>query len=152
MTADLDAAGARLDPVDQRARGNMVRHAMWGDGHAERLAMVRRMEPGLADLVLREGFGGIYADERLSLQQRSLCTIASLATQGRHRQLESHLEAALRLGISPASLSAAIVHLFLYVGLPTVLEALGILDKVVKANQPHAPEGASSTDLGGDEI
>jgi 4-carboxymuconolactone decarboxylase len=116
----------------KRARGMEIRRALWGDEHAKRLALVRRLEPELADLVLREGFGGIYADERLTLEQRSLVTLSTLVTQGKPRQLESHIRAALHQGIPAKTISAVFVHLFLYVGMPSVIEALTVLSAVLE--------------------
>lgn len=122
----------RMEDADGKlSRGQNIRRDMWGEGHAQRLSLLRRFEPDLANLVVREGFGGIYADERLSLEQRSLCTITALACQGRHRQLESHIRAALRLGMSVDLLSATFAHLFLYAGLPSVIEALHVLAKAL---------------------
>ena len=78
------------------ARGRRIRRQLWGDDEARRLDVIRRFEPKLADWLVREIFGGFYADERLPLANRSLCTIACLLALGRARQLESHIKAALR--------------------------------------------------------
>ena len=131
--------GSQPAPVpshdDKRLRAEAVRQTLWGPGHAERMALLRRFEPGLADVVLVESFGGTYADERLTLRERNLVTLASLATQGKAHQLRSHLQAALRIGFTPDQLSAVFGHLFLYVGLPSVIEALRTLDGVLTGEE-----------------
>jgi 4-carboxymuconolactone decarboxylase len=122
-----------MDPAERDAKEQVaerIRRSMWGDDHAARLDLLRRSEPALAELVVREVFGGLYADERLSLQQRSLCTISTLVTQGRSTQLASHLEAALNVGLTRDTLSAVMAHLFLYTGLPSVIEGLRVLESV----------------------
>jgi len=123
--------GPHVDPDAQRARGRAVRRKLWGPDEAKRVAVLQKHEPALADTVLRELFGTIYADDRLAPETRSLCTIASLVTQGRPHQLESHFRAALAIGIPASTLSAVLRHLAFYVGLPTVLEGFRTLDKVV---------------------
>jgi len=66
------------DPDVRRARGDAIRRELWGPQAGVRLEVLKRFEPDLADLVVREVFGTIYADDRLSLATRSLCTIACL--------------------------------------------------------------------------
>lgn len=130
------------DAEHKLARADAIRRRMWGDDHAQRVALLRRLEPELADVVMREFFGGIYADDRLTLEQRSLCTITSLATLGHHRQLASHMEAALRLGVPASTLSAVLAHTSLYAGLPPVLEALRVLDDIVSAQESETRSSA----------
>lgn len=120
-----DTEAARRDTAE------LVRTRLWGPEHAKRLALLREREPRLADIVLDHGFGEIYADERLTLEQRCIATLACLVTQGKTRQLRSHCEAALRLGIPAASISALMEHLFLYAGLPSTIEGLHVLEDVL---------------------
>lgn len=123
--------------TDKYTRADEIRSRMWGEQHLERMALVRKLTPELADVVLREFFGGVYADETLPLRERSLCTITCLATQGRPNQLRSHLVAALRLGVSPEELAAVLTHLCLYTGLPTVVEGLRVLDEVLHDDEEN---------------
>lgn len=128
---------------DRGVVADRVRRQMWGSDHLARLDRLRKFEPELAELVLQEGFGGIYADPRLSLEERSLCTISALAALGRLAQLESHIRAALALGIPPEKVSATFAQLFLYVGLPAVLDGLRVLDEVLhgqRAGSTRAPD------------
>lgn len=117
---------------------------MWGDEHLTRLERVQRLEPELAELVLERGFGGIYADPRLTLEERSLQTMSVLAALGRSGQLESHVRAALRLGITKEKISAVFAHLFLYAGLPLVLDALAVLDRVTRSDEASDGENATN--------
>ena len=139
MSVDSDRQ-LEHDPDLKRARGEAIRQELWGDEAAARLEVIRRFEPGLADMVVRETFGEIYADSRLSLEIRSLCTIASLIAAGRPRQLESHLRAAFRIGIPVETISALFAHLVVYIGLPLVIEAFHVLAKAAEENT--AKDGA----------
>ncbi len=118
-------------PDVQRARGDAIRRELWGPQAGARLEVLKRFEPDLADLVVREVFGTIYADDRLSLETRSLCTIACLIAQGQFRQVESHMRAAMRIGVPVETLSALLVHLLFYTGLPLVLNAFHTLASII---------------------
>jgi 4-carboxymuconolactone decarboxylase len=108
--------------------GDDVRQRLWGPDHRRRLALVDRFEPEVGQRVVDEVFGGVYADERLELRERSLCTVAVLMVLGRERQLKSHMEAALNLGITSEQLSALAVQVSVYAGLPAMIDGLRGLD------------------------
>ncbi|GEM_PF-5708107 len=141
MSQEVDTRHT-VDPDAQRARAKQIRRRLWGDSESQRLSVLAQFEPRLRDVILRELYGTIYADDRLSLETRSLCTIASLVTQGRPHQLESHFRAALRIGIPLATLSALLEHLVLYTGLPLVIDAFRALAKIVEDG--HGLDGAPS--------
>jgi 4-carboxymuconolactone decarboxylase len=119
--------------AEKYARGQQIRVDLWGEEYASKglSSHIRRFAPEMEELVIREGFGGLYADQRLSLRERSLLTMSSLVTQGRFRQLESHMRAALGLGVTTQEISAALQHLILYVGVPHVSEGFRVLGTVV---------------------
>jgi 4-carboxymuconolactone decarboxylase len=108
--------------------GDDVRHRLWGADHRQRLALVDRFEPDTGQRIVDEVFGGIYADERLELRDRSLCSVAVLMALGHERQLTSHMVAALNLGFTSAQLSAVAVQVSVYAGLPAMIEGLRALD------------------------
>jgi 4-carboxymuconolactone decarboxylase len=143
---NLSSRPQAVNADDKRARAEEIRQTLWGPDHADRVALLRRFEPDLAEIVMVEGFGGIYADDRLSLRERNLCTIASLATQGKAHQLRSHLQAALRIGFTPEQLSAVFAHLFIYAGLPTVIEGLRTLEELL--GEHAGTSGDTSPDNG----
>lgn len=117
-------SGAAADADDARARiADDVRRAMWGEDHLERVALLRERDPELARIVLHEHFGNVYADGMLTPQERALVTVATLVAENRESQLRSHLEAALRLGVTEKQLIGLLRHQFLYLGLPRIIEA-----------------------------
>ena len=78
-------------------------------------------------------FGDTWGREgsHLDLKTRRLLTIAALVSQGKERQLRGHLGGALNQGITAEELTEAVVHLIAYVGFPSGLTALEILNEVV---------------------
>jgi 4-carboxymuconolactone decarboxylase len=69
-------------------------------------------------------FGDFWSRGNITLVERELVTTAVIIALGRHRELESHLKAALLLGLSRQEVAEAIVHLGLYLGFPTAVEAM----------------------------
>jgi 4-carboxymuconolactone decarboxylase len=78
-------------------------------------------------------FGDTWGREgsHIDLKTRRLLTIAALVSQGKERQLRGHLGGALNQGITPEELTEAIVHLIAYLGFPSGLTALEILNEVI---------------------
>ncbi|HZO28399.1 MAG TPA: carboxymuconolactone decarboxylase family protein [Chloroflexota bacterium] len=82
-------------------------------------------------------FGDTWGREgsHIDLKTRRLLTIAALVSQGKERQLRGHLGGALNQGITPEELTEAIVHLIAYLGFPSGLTALEILNEVIASRK-----------------
>lgn len=111
-------------------RAESIRTELWGSDHLDRLALLQSNAPRLFEIVLNEGFGNLYADPRISLRDRAVATISALVATGKFNQAQSHMEAALRLGMNAEELVAILSHLFLYLGLPPVIEGIRILSSL----------------------
>lgn len=121
-----------VNDMDERSRiADDVRRAMWGEDHLDRIAHLRESDPELGRIVLLEGFGNIYADGTLTPQERALATVATLVAESRLTQLRSHVEAALRVGVTENQLVGLFRHQFLYLGLPRIIEAHRVLREVL---------------------
>lgn len=81
----------------------------------------------IVDMVLPNG---VWAREGLSARDRSLITVAALTVLYRPNQLRLHLERALHNGLSREELCEAIMHLAIYGGFPTSVEAMGVAKEV----------------------
>ncbi len=76
-------------------------------------------------------YGEIFARQGLAPRTRQLAIVIMLATAGnRPMQLERHIEAALRTGLSEAELSEALMQLAVYAGFPTALNAISVATAV----------------------
>ena len=95
-------------------------------GHAV-LERIRAYSPRLVDHVYSYIAGNLYQDQTLDLRTRELCVIAVLAAQGGlPEQLAAHVTTALRNGVKPAEIVAAIETVATYAGVPRALNALFI--------------------------
>ncbi len=119
--ADSDAAAAgrsvlrRLDPS-----GDIVSLEALGEGFA----------PSMLRITLETAFGTVLADDRLSLREREIATIAILAAAGRLDHLENHLLMAANVGVEPDEIIALLEHVAVYAGWPAALSALAVARRV----------------------
>lgn len=77
-------------------------------------------------------FGQLYADDALTAADRQLVAITALAVLGAvGPQLESHLRAALRVGLRPDQLETALTLVTAFAGFPRALNAMAVLRAVL---------------------
>lgn len=105
----------QLDPT-----GEIVTLEALGEGVA----------PTLLRITLETVFGTILADDRLSLREREIATIAILAAAGRYDHLEKHLRMAANVGVEPDEIIALLEHVAVYAGWPAALSALEVARRV----------------------
>ena len=76
---------------------------------------------------------GVWSRGGLSQRDRSLITVAALTVLYRPNELKLHLERALNNGVSKDELCEVIMHLAIYGGFPTSVEAMHIAKDVFEA-------------------
>jgi 4-carboxymuconolactone decarboxylase len=82
------------------------------------------LAPALGELVARS-LGTVLARPGLDLRTREIATVCMLAAVGDSRpQLEFHIRAALRVGVSPTELVEALTQVAIYAGVPRALNAV----------------------------
>ena len=84
----------------------------------------------LADDVV---FGQVYTRDGLTLQQRSMCTVAALTVLREPTQLRVHIGGALNIGISPEQIIEVIRQMAMYAGFPAALNAMAVADECIDA-------------------
>lgn len=78
------------------------------------------------EFVTRFAWDECWGDDRLSLRERSLVTLAVTAALGRRSEFALHLVGAVNNGISPDELVALIKHVAVYGGVPAGVAAFGV--------------------------
>jgi 4-carboxymuconolactone decarboxylase len=86
--------------------------------------------PGLVHFTDDVLFGEVWKREQLSPKERSLVTVACLATSGNTDQLVYHLGLAKDNGNSEEELIEALTHLAFYAGWPKAMAAMSVAQKV----------------------
>ncbi len=75
-------------------------------------------------------YGEIWPREELELKTRSLITVAALIATNKPEELAIHLKGALNLGWTKDELMEVMLHLSYYVGFPSGIEAVKVLEEV----------------------
>ncbi|MDT2005414.1 carboxymuconolactone decarboxylase family protein [Rhodococcus opacus] len=96
--------------------------------------MLGDFAPALVDLTDDVLFGQVWQRPELSPKERSLVTVACLATSGNTDQLVYHLGLAKENGASEQELVEAITHLAFYAGWPKAMSAMAVAKKVFRAD------------------
>jgi 4-carboxymuconolactone decarboxylase len=92
--------------------------------------------PGLVHFTDDVLFGEVWAREDLSPRDRSLITVACLATNGNTEQLVFHLDYARQNGLTEPELKEALTHLAFYAGWPQAMSAMAVAKRVFAASEP----------------
>lgn len=119
------------DPLYER--GMAVRREVLGDEHVDRArAATTPFTEDFQDFITRYAWGSVWAREGLDRRTRSCLTLALLATLGREGELEMHLRAAQRIGVSPEEIGEVLLHTAVYAGVPAANSAFAIAQRVLE--------------------
>lgn len=96
-----------------------------GDLGDQVVASLDGIAPDLGRILVEFPFGDIYSRPQLSLKDRELVTISSLATQGNCvPQLKVHINGSLNVGWTREEIVEAFIQLAVYAGFPATLNAI----------------------------
>lgn len=112
--------------------GMTVRREVLGDAHVERaLEQTTALTAPFQEFITRFVWGGIWTRPELDRQTRSVITLAALTALGREDELELHIRAARRNGLSDAQIGEVLLHTAVYAGVPAANAALAIAQRVL---------------------
>lgn len=127
---------------DLHAHGMAVRREVLGDEHVDRaIERTSALTADFQDLITRYAWGEIWSRPGLDRRTRSLLTLAVLAAMGREHELELHIRAALRNGVTPDEIKEVLLHCAVYCGVPAANGAFAIAQRVLEGgagDEPHA--------------
>jgi len=117
--------------LDREAHGAAVMRQLGLDPE-QLIAGIEPLDPRFGHTLVEYCFGEIVGRPELDLRTRELATIAVLtALGGCQAQLETHLRAAVHLGIPRSEIVALLVHVTAYAGIPRVMNALASAKEVL---------------------
>jgi 4-carboxymuconolactone decarboxylase len=122
------------EPTDQtrREQGMEIRRAVLGDAHVDRaIAATVPFTAPFQDFITRVAWGDIWARDGLDRRMRSAITVAVLTALGREGELELHIRAAIRNGLSADELGEILLHTGVYAGVPAANAALALARRVL---------------------
>ena len=114
-------------------KGAEMRRQLLGDDYVQRIntnVYGDTHTKKFIDLATESVFGAIWSRPGIDLKTRTLVTVVSDVSTGRHEELAIHLRMALRQGWKEDELDEVILHLLGYVGAPLVRDAILVAKKV----------------------
>ncbi|MFE7327066.1 3-oxoadipate enol-lactonase [Streptomyces sp. NPDC057565] len=126
--------------------GMAVRREVLGDAHVDRAqAGTTGFTARFQDFITRYAWGEIWTDPTLSRRERSLITLTALVAHGHHDELAMHVRAALRNGLTPEEIGAALLQTGVYCGVPAANSAFAVARRVLEEIQETDGPDASPT-------
>src|ERR1700751_3104148 len=91
--------------------GMCIRREVLGNEYVDRaLDRATPLTEPFQEFITRYAWGGIWARPGLDRRTRSAITIAALTALGREQELELHLRAALRVGLTKEEIGEVLLH------------------------------------------
>lgn len=130
----LDANESRLE------RGKRALARIDGEAGENVIAALADIAPDFATYVFEFPFGDIYSRPGLSVRDREIAAIASLAAMGNATpQLKVHIEAGLNVGLTREEITEVLMQMAVYAGFPAALNGLFAAKEVFAAKRDFAP-------------
>ena len=118
------------DPLYER--GMRVRREVLGDDYVDAaLERATGFTTDFQDLITRYAWGEIWSRPGLDRRTRSCITLMALMALGRLEELELHVRAALRNGLSADEIKEVILHGAIYCGVPAANSAFTVAQRVL---------------------
>ncbi|HLJ03005.1 MAG TPA: 4-carboxymuconolactone decarboxylase [Solirubrobacteraceae bacterium] len=112
--------------------GMRIRREVLGDEHVDRaIAGTTQLTEGFQEFITRYAWGGVWARPGLDRRMRSAVTLAVLTALGRERELELHVRAAVRNGLSESEIAEVLLHTAVYAGVPAAGSAFAVAQRVL---------------------
>jgi len=113
-------------------RGMRVRREVLGDEHVD-AATGRTTEftADFQDFITRYAWGEIWARPGLDRRTRSCITLTALVALGRLDELEMHVRAAVRNGLTEQEIGEVLLQSAVYCGVPAANSAFAVAGRVL---------------------
>jgi 3-oxoadipate enol-lactonase/4-carboxymuconolactone decarboxylase len=113
--------------------GMRVRRAVLGDEHVDRaIASTTDFTADFQDFITRYAWGEVWDRPGLDRRTRSAITLTALIAVGRFDELEMHVRAALRNGLSEDEIKEVLLQSAIYCGVPAANSAFAVAQKVLE--------------------
>ena len=117
---------------DAYERGMEVRREVLGDEHVDRATRsTTELTADFQSFITRYAWGEIWARPGLDRKTRSCITLTALIAMNRPEELEMHLRAALRNGLTAEEIREVLLQSAVYCGVPSANSAFAIVQRVL---------------------
>jgi 4-carboxymuconolactone decarboxylase len=107
-----------------RKQGETMRARLFGVQPGTQGTQTPDVAPSFADFQLETEFGIVWCRPGLALEERTLCTLAALASVQRLSVLKRYVGAALNIGLEPIAIQEVMIQIGIYAGFAASQEAL----------------------------
>ena len=123
-----------MDEKKRHEEGMKMRRTVLGDVHVDRaIATQNDFTAEFQDLITRYAWGEIWTRPGLDPKTRSLLTISMMVALNRSEELQLHLKAALKNGITRAEIKEVLLQAAIYCGVPAANHAFHLAEQVFSA-------------------
>lgn len=111
--------------MDRFEKGKQLAKEIFGEEAASAIqSRLKEIYPPFLDF-FNGAFADIYSDQTLDLKTKEMIVLTTLITQKDTKpQLKAHIKAALKAGMTQQEILALILHLVIYIGFPSAINAL----------------------------
>jgi len=125
--------------VDKFNAGMSIRRQVLGDDHVDKsLEQKTKFDEPFQKLITESAWGTVWANDTISLRERSMLTLALLAATGNFDEIPMHIRATKNTGASIEDVREVFMHVAIYAGVPKANHAIKIAKKIYK-EMDHAP-------------
>ena len=122
-----------MRPSSSGSDGERTRREVLGDEHVDRAqARTTEFTAPFQDFIQRYAWGEVWNRPGLDRKQRSMITLAALTSLRAESELELHVRAALRNGLTPEEIAEVLLHTSIYAGVPAANAAFAIAQRVLE--------------------
>ena len=116
-----------MNDEERAAAGLRTRREVLGDEHVDRAqAATTEFTADFQDFITRYAWGELWNRPGLSRPERSMITLAVLATLGRDEELALHVKAAIRNGLTQTDIAEVLLQVAVYAGVPAANRAFAV--------------------------
>ena len=124
--------------ASRHEEGMRIRREVLGDAHVERsIARVTPFTEDFQDLITRYAWGEIWSRPGLDRRTRSCITMTAMVALGKLEELEMHVRAALRNGLTEDEISEVLLQCAVYCGVPAANAAFAVAQRVLAEEKGH---------------
>ena len=122
-----------MRPSSSDSDGERTRREVLGDEHVDRAPQrATDFTRPFQEFITRYAWGEVWNRPGLDRRQRSMITLAALTAVRAEGELELHVRAALRNGLTPEEIREVLLHTAVYAGVPAANAAFAIAQRVLE--------------------
>lgn len=112
-------------------RGLVKRRQVLGDSYVDRtFAKVNDFNREFQRLVTEYCWGEVWGEDTLSPRERSILTLGIVAALGKMGEFANHVRGAQANGLTPTEMSAVLIQIAIYCGIPVGADCFQIADTI----------------------